>query len=149
MTPSVYTAGPISGLSYDASEAWRDEFRAIVEPRIRCFSPLRCKQFLRQQGVIEQSYAGLSPLATDRGIMTRDHFDCSRADAIVCNLSGVNRVSIGTVMECAWAFAYRKPLILVMEPGNVHDHPMLREATGFQVETVEEAALLTLSVLLP
>jgi nucleoside 2-deoxyribosyltransferase len=145
--PSVYLAGPISGLSFDASETWRHEFKRHVGHALTCLSPLRGKDYLRANGVIEQSYE--APLSTDRGIMTRDHFDCSRADLIVCNLTGTERVSVGTVMEIAWAFAYRKPLILIMEPGNVHDHPMVREAVGFRASDVEEAALLALGILTP
>lgn len=144
----IYLAGPISGLSYSASEQWRDEFKRLVPSSIACYSPLRSKRFLERESTIEQSYEA-SPLTTDRGIMTRDHLDCSTADLIVCNLLGVWRVSVGTVMECAWAFAYRKPLVLIMESGSVHDHPMIREAAGFRVADVPQAASVALSILRP
>ncbi len=144
-----YLAGPISHLTYDDSESWRDEFKVMVDPRIECFSPLRRKQFLRDKGVLEQSYASISPLASDRGIMQRDHFDCARADLIVCNLLGTTVKSTGTIMEIAWAFAYRKPLVLIMEDGNCHDHPMIREAISFRVKDVGEAVRLTEAILIP
>jgi len=147
--PKVFLSGPISGLTYDGSEAWREEFEALVGPEITCLSPLRAKHFLRPHGAIEQSYGEVSTLSSDRGIMTRDHYDCARADLVVCNLSGVNRVSIGTVMEVAWAFAYRKPLVMIMEPGSVHDHPMIREAISFRAKDVAEAAALVRAILLP
>ena len=143
---SIYLAGPISGLTYDGSEEWRNQFKSWMPPEIACYSPLRSKDYLRAEGILEQSYS--QPLSSDRGIMTRDHFDCSRVDLIVCNLLGTKRVSIGTVMECAWAFAYRKPLVMIMEDENVHDHPMIRETIGFRVATLEDAALLVQSVLL-
>lgn len=145
--PMVYCAGPISGLTHDASEKWRDDFKGIVGSEIICLSPLRAKDYLRHAGILEQSYN--YPLSSDRGIMTRDHFDCSRADLVVCNLLNVSRVSIGTVMEIAWTYSYRKPLVAIMEDGSVHDHPMIREAIGFRVKTVMEAAQLTRSILLP
>lgn len=145
----VYLAGPISGLTYGASEIWRTEFIATLKdyPSIECFSPLRAKEYLVDAGVLEQSYA--QPLSCGRGIMTRDHNDCLTSDVIVCNLTGVQRVSIGSVMECAWAHAYRKPLIMIMEKGNVHEHPMIREAIGFHVETVAEAAMIVKALLRP
>jgi len=37
------------------------------------------------------------------------------------------------MIEVGMADILRKPLVLVMEEGNPHDHPMLREATGFRV----------------
>lgn len=147
----VYLAGPISGMTFQGSEEWRDEFKSYIPSGsdIKCFSPLRAKQFLKKKGVIEQSYAD-NPLSVDRGVMTRDHFDCATSDLVVANFMGVERVSIGTVMEVAWAHSYRKPLILIIEKeGNPHDHPMIREATGFRTESVEEAAYLALTILNP
>jgi hypothetical protein len=73
-----------------------------------------------------------------------------RADVLLVNLLGAERVSIGTVMEIAWADAVRVPVVLVMEPsaeentglvpskGNVHEHAMIRECVGFRVQTLDE-----------
>lgn len=145
----VYLAGPISGLTYGGSELWRTEFISLMSdiPSIDCFSPLRAKSYLKDAGVLEQSYD--HPLSSDRGIMTRDHNDCLTSDIIVCNMMGVQRVSIGSVMECAWAYAYRKPLVMIMENENVHNHPMLRESAGFRVETVKDAVMVAKTLLRP
>jgi nucleoside 2-deoxyribosyltransferase len=146
----VYLAGPISGLTYDDAEDWRNSVRTQLKHKgIDCYSPLRNKQHLRNIGIIEQSYAS-TPLSTDRGIMTRDHWDCQTADLIFVNLLGTTRVSIGTVMEIAWGFAYRKPIVLVMEKeNNLHDHPMIREAVGFHTDNLNYGIDLTASILLP
>lgn len=148
MKPKVYLAGPISGLTYDQSELWRDRFRHIVEPQIECYSPLRAKDYLRHHGVLEQSYE-MHALSGDRAIMARDFWDCTRVDVVVANLIPCKRVSIGTVMEIAWAFHARRPLICIMDPENIHDHPMIREAISFRARSVEEAANLALGILLP
>jgi nucleoside 2-deoxyribosyltransferase len=80
--------------------------------------------------------------------MTRDYFDCQNCDVILANLLSTKIVSIGTVMECAWAYAFNKPLIMVMEEeGNLHEHAMLREATGFRVSTIDDAILIANSIL--
>lgn len=148
-TFKVYLAGPISGLTYDEGQSWRTMFSAHMPKEIRCYSPLRKKEHLRDMGILEQSYEE-AVLSSDRGINTRDHFDCLTSDLIVANLLGVTRVSIGTVMEMAWAFAYRKPLVVIIEPtGNVHDHPMARETFGFRVSTIKEAAQVVPTILLP
>lgn len=146
--PKVYLAGPISGLTYAGGQEWRSNMKAILAPEIACFSPLRAKEYLRVRGVLEQSYA--TPLSSDRGIMTRDHNDCLTADLILVNLQACgSRVSQGTLMEIAWGFAYRKPVVAIMErKGNVHDHPMVREAIGFRTDDWEEAVHIVRSILL-
>lgn len=149
MKPKVYLAGPISGLTYGVAQSWRDYAQDRLSPDIAAFSPLRRKQYLSNRGIIEQSYED-APLSTDRGINTRDHFDCKTSDLILCNLLDVERVSIGTVMEIAWAFAYRVPLVLaIAKSGSVHDHPMIRECTGFRTDELDHAIDMTKAILLP
>jgi nucleoside 2-deoxyribosyltransferase len=147
--PKIYLAGPIAGLTFDDAQDWREDVRAMLAPEIDAYSPLRQKHFLRKHGVIEQT-AYTNPMATDRGIMTRDHWDCQTSDLILCNLLDTKRVTIGSVMEIAWAYAYRKPLIVVMEPsGNLHDHPMVRDAIGYRVPTLDAAVAVARAILLP
>lgn len=146
--PKIYLAGPIDGLHFNEAVSWRNSVKTQLEPEIDCFSPLRDKEFLAQAKKIEQSY--WHPLASDRGIMSRDHNDCMKVDLIFCNLLGSLKISIGTVMEIAWAFAYRKPLVLAIEDHeNLHDHPMIREAINFRVNNLETAVTITRSILLP
>lgn len=147
----VYLAGAISGLAFDDAQDWRAYVRGALEPTgIDAYSPLRQKHFLENVGPIDPNGSyGVWPLSTDRGIMTRDHFDCQSSDLIFVNLLGATRVSIGTVMEIAWAFAYRKPLVMAMEDGNLHDHPMIREAIGYRVPTLDHAIAVTQAILLP
>lgn len=142
--PKVYLAGAISGLTYDQGQDWRTYATAkLAEYNIAGFSPLRAKDFLKSVGKIEQSYQQrdnpLGSLSTDRGIMTRDRWDVMTADAVLFYLVGSERVSVGTCIEFGWADAFRKPVVLVMEKeGNLHEHPMVREAAGFRVETIQE-----------
>lgn len=144
---TIYLAGPISGCSYGECTNWREAFKTLVPASVRCLSPMRGKDYLAGEDVIDGSYPEHT-LSCSRGIMTRDFFDCTRADLLVVNLSGCgSRVSIGTVMEIAWAFQRRTPVIVVMEKGNVHEHPMIDEAIGFRVETLEQAATIAKVIL--
>lgn len=147
----VYLAGPISGLTYDHAQDWREEATLLLACcGIQGYSPLRAKEFLRAEGELGSEDRRVEVMATDRGIMTRDHYDCMTSDVILCNLLGASRVSVGTVMEIAWAFAYRKPLVVVMEPsGNLHDHPMIREAIGYHVSDLGEAVAVVRAILQP
>jgi hypothetical protein len=69
---------------------------------------------------------------------------------VLVNFLGAEKVSIGTVMEMAWADLSRTPIIVVMAPeGDLHDHSMLREVTGFRVATLEEGLEVAKAILLP
>jgi nucleoside 2-deoxyribosyltransferase len=120
----VYLAGPITGLTYDQGQDWRVDARNFLA-RYNIFgaSPLRGKEYLRE--LVEpitgtgEEYAHLGCMSTPRGVMTRDRYDATTCDVLLVNLLGSTRVSIGTVMEIAWADAHRIPIICAMEKGNV------------------------------
>jgi nucleoside 2-deoxyribosyltransferase len=141
---TAYLAGPITGLSYDGATDWRDlAVRELAPFGIKALSPLRSKEYLR--GVESFSadgdvYRDLSMLSTNRGIMTRDRHDATTCDVLLVNLLGAARISIGTVMEIAWADACRTPVVCAIEPaGNPHEHGMITEAIGFRVPTLAGA----------
>jgi nucleoside 2-deoxyribosyltransferase len=136
----VYLAGPITGTSYDGCTDWREYVQSQLPPSIEGVSPMRGKDHLR--GVESIKGYGEHPFSTPKGITTRDRFDVTRCDAILVNFDGAQRVSIGTVMEIAWADMLRKPIVVVMGEDNPHYHAMIREAAGFIVPTLDEAIAL-------
>jgi nucleoside 2-deoxyribosyltransferase len=157
MRPSVYLAGPITGLTYDGGSEWReDAVDEFEECGIDAYSPLRCKQYLRAFGELSAkdqtgayNYDGAHPLSSDKGIMARDRNDVLRRDMVLANFLGAERISIGTCIEVGWADAFRKPVVLVMEDDNIHRHAMMEEAAGFRVHTMVEAIEIVKAVLLP
>lgn len=147
MSKKVYLAGPISGKSWGESENWRDRFKQALKdtaPHIHGYSPLREKsEILQKEQFIGDHYEN-TLFSTQRAIMSRDYFDVQTSHAVVANLTGATTVSIGTVMEMAWAYERRIPLIVISEfkdgkINNLHNHAMLREAAQWWVETEEEA----------
>lgn len=154
--PSVYLAGPITGLTYDDGNEWRESvIRDLEDVGIRGFSPLRAKNFLREIGVLDaagtpdSAYMGLNPLSEPKGITARDRFDCTRCDMVLMNLLGATRISVGTMIEAGWADGARRPIVVAMEEDNIHRHAMLNELAGFIVPTLEEAVAVVKAVLLP
>ncbi len=138
----VYLAGPITGCTYGECTDWRKDFQKLLPSYVRCLSPLRGKEYLNKDKVttIKDSYEDYA-LSTGKAITCRDRWDCLRADALVVNLLGATRVSIGTVMEIAWADTRRIPVVLVMEKeGNLHDHSMIKECCGYRAENLKDAA---------
>lgn len=149
---TVYLAGPITGLSYNGTTEWRQFAIDILKQyNIQGLSPMRAKEFLKDRVTIEDTpELEDHVLSSQRGIYARDKFDCHRADLLIVNMLGAKKVSIGTVMEIAWAAAVNTPIVLVMEDsGNIHQHMMLAEACPFRVNNLEEALRVTLAILAP
>lgn len=121
----VYLAGPITGGSYGEVTDWRDNTRKTLwESSISGLSPMRGKSYLSKEERVADSYADHT-MASINGINVRDFNDVKRSDAVLVNFIGCTRVSIGTVMEIAWARAMQKPVVIVMDKDNMHDHSML------------------------
>lgn len=147
----VYLAGPITGLDYKGATDWRDEAIAKLSP-LKGMSPMRGKGYLSNLAEMPHRSEDLANIghvmSTSRGIMTRDRYDCTTCDVLLVNFKGAARVSIGTVMEVAWADANRIPIVCIMEPGNIHEHGMVDEAIGFRVGTLDEAIHIVRTILL-
>lgn len=138
---TVYLAGPITGCSFNGCTDWRNEaIRQLAPHGIRGLSPMRAKDYLKAEKEIVGSYED-KVMSCQRGIMTRDRYDSTHCDAVIVNFLGATKVSIGTVMEIGWTDLIRTPIICAIESDghNPHDHPMIREAIGFRVATMEEA----------
>jgi len=136
----VYLAGPITGCSYDGCTDWRERFeKELTTNEVLALSPMRGKDYLAGLEEIAPDYPE-SVMSCQRGIMVRDHFDTKRCTILVVNLLGADKVSIGTIMEMAWAWDNQIPVVCIIEDeGNIHEHPMLRETMGFRVKTEDEA----------
>ena len=133
----VYLSGPITGLTVDEARDWRAEATEMLAG-LECLCPMRGKSHEMFSGRIWRARED-QPLASPRGITVRDRWDAMRCDVMLVYLVGAERVSIGTVMEIAWADAQRTPIVLVMDEGNLHDHSMIRESVGYIVNDLESA----------
>jgi len=142
----VFCSGPITDLNFDSATNWRNVVRNKMPLNIKAVSPLRCKEYLCHEKKIADSYEDI-PLSSEKGITTRDRNDVMRCDLLFVNLLGTEKVSIGTVMEIAWADMLRKPIVLVMDKNNIHDHAMIRCCSGFIVSSLDEGIEITKAIL--
>lgn len=160
---TIYLSGPITGLTYKGCTDWRKQVAEELADDVVGVSPLRGKDYLAHMDEMPHTFE-TNVMSSQRGIMTRDRYDTMACDALFANLLGVTwaaleqaaaegdirriRASIGTCMEIAWADMLRKPIIIVMEPeDNIHDHPMVRDAAGYRVPTIEEGVALSNALL--
>lgn len=139
----IYLAGPITGLTYKGSTDWRNEVAEVLNSeKIECLSPMRGKDYLANAGVLTAgTYDGT--LTQAKSINRRDYFDCTRSTVVFVNLLGTTRISVGTVMEIAWAYQKQIPTVVIMEPDNMHHHVMLDECSTYIVSSIDEAILTT------
>ncbi|MBU1178973.1 hypothetical protein KKB69_01375, partial [Patescibacteria group bacterium] len=144
----LFLSGPITGISYGASTEWREYVASKLPPYIKAVSPMRGKKYLANEGIIKDSYEE-HPLSCQKGITCRDRMDVMRCDMILVNFIGADKVSIGSVIETAWADAWRKPIVVAMEKNNIHSHSMIREVSGFIVPSLDEAIAIVIAVLSP
>jgi nucleoside 2-deoxyribosyltransferase len=146
---TVYLAGPIDGLSYRDGIEWRDAAREeLAKYGIKAMSPQRGKGYIMSHEAIademdfskQEAHFADDPMSTARGVLTRDKFDALNCSVLLVNFLGAKRVSIGTVMEIAWAYLQGKPIVVVIEDDNqLHGvHPMLRETFSFRVNNLEK-----------
>jgi nucleoside 2-deoxyribosyltransferase len=150
MKKSLFLAGPLTGTSYDDALAWRTYVESRLPDGVIAFSALRGKNHVRTEKVLRDAYPE-HLLSTPQGTITRDRYDVCRCDALFVNFLKAEKISIGTIMEMAWADARRIPIILAMENGNVHDHAFVRQVAAFVTADLDEAirtavAVVTMSV---
>lgn len=150
---TVYLAGPISGLSYDGAVDWRnDTIIELAKHGIKGLSPMRAKEYLSGMQDLDKNcveYGHINVMSSPKGIITRDRFDATRCDVLLVNMLGADRVSIGTVMEMAWADLCRTPIVCAIEKdgSNPNEHAMIDQAIGFRVSSLKEALDITVAIL--
>jgi nucleoside 2-deoxyribosyltransferase len=135
---TLYLAGPLTGASYGDALDWRKYVESKLPADVIAFSALRGKAYVTKERVLKDTYPE-HLLSTPKGTITRDRYDVSRCDALFVNFLNSDRVSIGTIMEMAWADAWRIPIILAMEARNIHDHAFVRQVAGFITGDLDEA----------
>lgn len=148
----VYLAGPITGLTFGDAQDWRSYAKeSLAESGITGYSPLRAKDYLLERGVLSGHPDAYNDqiLSSAKGILNRDRWDVMTCDLMFVNLLAATTTSIGTVMEIAYADAYRKPTVVVMEDDNPHHHAMLDSSVGWITNDLEFGLELVKAILLP
>jgi len=121
----IYLAGPITGTAYQDTNNWRLEVtKELSSNNLIGYSPMRGKSYLSKENTILDNYQE-HIMSSTVGINVRDYNDVITSGAILVNFLNSKRVSIGTVMEIAWARMKQIPIVIIMEKGNIHEHALL------------------------
>lgn len=151
MKPALYLAGPVYGCTEAEAKDWRADVAAAL-PWVNCISPLRCEPMAGKRYDLHyedlrfghpKSILAKNFLDVQRCDMVLAHFpappEIAELDDVVYTLQvhglkvnaetleriakkGVQR-SIGTIGEISWAFALRKPCIVVSDDPLILHHP--------------------------
>ena len=137
----VYLSGPISGLTVNQAQSWREYVtERLLAKGFEVLNPLRGaegQQSPRKR--LSSRSPEAAPELSDRAFVTRDRHDVLNCDVVLCNLAGAERVSIGAIFELAWAMMANKLTVIVLErKDNSHNHAFVREA-GLVFPALDEA----------
>lgn len=134
----IYLARPFSGFdAHEVREYMNNVGQVLKRAGYEILSPMAKKDFLT--GVLRnEGYH--DPVASNHAIFERDRWMVTnQADVVLVDLSEASVISIGCVMELAWASLLGKHTVVVMGPDNVHRHAFVIEAADIIFEDLEVA----------
>lgn len=145
-----YLAGPITGLPFPVAKAWRIK---VSDALLTVLDPLRFD--LGTNGPIEHKLPAFNGM---KSIVNRNYQDVFRSDGVIVNfdVSTNKNMSVGSIVEVAWAWSLRKPVIAILpgatqemsfeevrqsaqQPSTTYDHPYLKELFTYCCDTIQEA----------
>lgn len=136
----IYLAGPITGLSIQEVFKYYNSAAEELKYRYEVFHPMTGsgKHNLRTED-FKGSYIN-NPVTTNHAIFERDKWMIKHVDVIFCDLTlGTDRVSIGSMMELAWADMEDKHVVVVIPEGNIHNHAFVLEAASIVFTNTKDA----------
>ena len=143
MKGPVYLAGPITGLTWQKADDWRlNTAKELAAVGIGCIDPLRGMRYAGKAtgDGAHHELEGHSKLSAGHLITCRDAYGVRCCSALLANLLGAKKVSVGTTLEIGMAYALNKYIMLVMEPeGNPHDHGIVLDMASTVCNTMEDA----------
>jgi nucleoside 2-deoxyribosyltransferase len=135
----IYLARPISGKSYLEVSSYYNLFRGTLDVfgyEVLC--PMTAKGFLRNEKKFKAS-GYKNPVSTNHAIVERDCWMVQQSDVVLVDFTGADEVSIGCVMELAWASLLGKHTVIILPQENVHRHAFVLEAADIIFEYDKEA----------
>lgn len=138
---TIYCARPMSGRTRDEIIVYYKRVGArLSDAGFKVFTPVYGKGYLRNL-VSTAALDRRAPVVTDRALKQRDQWMVRNSDVIFVNLIGATQVSIGSVMELAWADVFGVHSVLVLDKSDIHRHPIVLECADIIFPAEEEALL--------
>ena len=137
----VYLAGLIQGSVIDKCIAWRKQIVTHYSNWKGLGKPYIDLDFLDPcNGETGLSDDGLASDVPKKVILDKDYNAIKKSDLFIANMNnfGVERPLIGTIMEIAFAYSFRIPIIMIAREQVYYEHPFVSNMVSWYFNTVEE-----------
>jgi nucleoside 2-deoxyribosyltransferase len=135
----IYLAHQITGLTPDEVMGYYDGITSHLAAFFDILSPMTGKReyFRTHDPFVPGGY--VLPIATNHAIFERDMWMVSQADIVFVDFTGTTDKSIGMISELATASALKKHTVIVLPPGNIHEHAFVTEAADIVFQKFRDA----------
>lgn len=137
---NCYLAGYIQGSVIEKCVAWRKKIRETYDNWPTGRYPINWMDPLNGENFNEISPDGLKGVFPPNAIVHKDYNCVRKADLLIVNTDtfGQDRPLLGTVYELAWAYDWRKPVIMITDNVVWKNHPFVTNTVSWYVKSVEE-----------
>lgn len=137
---TVYLCGPITGVPLREAVGWRRAVAEALAGSAQVIDPTHyAPDTTRRSDSAATRALTEERLLRGRRTLERDQADVRRSDLVLACFLGAKSVSIGSVGEMFWAHTMKKPIVLVREDENVHNHDMLNAIAGWVFTDLDAA----------
>ena len=138
------------GRSYDAVWGWQKRVIDSLPPHIKVITTLAGDD-IKDEVAFKAEYDSL--MNNRKAIATRAFHNVRRCDAILANFIVDDVVQLcksgGAIYEFACAKCFQKPVVAVMDKGNIHDTWEVTETAGWVVDELEKGIAVVRAILTP
>ena len=135
----IYTAGPITGLSYDkVMDRYEKQVAILKSYGYDVVCPMTGKGYLKYEKALS-STGYKHPTATNHAIKGRDMWMVRYTDIVLVDFTDSEVASIGSCMEMAWASMLGKHIVIVLPDNNIHKHAFILECADVIFNNITDA----------
>ena len=137
---SIYMAHPITGLQGKEVINYYSETKDFLSDiGYEVYCPMIAKGYMISEKEFKSHGYDGNPIALNHAIKERDKWMVKSSKVLLLDLSGSKNVSIGCVMELAWAEEFGNHTIVVMEKDNIHNHAFVLESADIVFDNIDDA----------
>jgi nucleoside 2-deoxyribosyltransferase len=137
----IYLAGIIDGKNIEKCKEWRTQIINHYTNWKNTNQNYGDVCFLNPiNGENQISEDGLSSHIPSRAILDKDYNAIKKCDLFIVNMNvfGVNRPPIGTIMEIAFAYEFKKPIIMITQDEIYKKHPFVSNMISWYFNSVDD-----------
>ena len=137
----IYCARPINGCTIDEIRAYYGGVKKKLNKiGYDVLTPMIQSEYVRVSKKFQATAEGMNPGASNRAIVSRDHWLVKNCDILYINLLSAQSVSIGSVSELAWAYDNGKHIVMVIDKeNNPHKHAFVLEMADVIYDNEKDA----------